>query len=320
MKFQLSLSAPSPAVQIEHHHQILLSGSCFTEHMTGFMRRGKMNVMQNSHGIMFNPLALSNALHDLIQCKSYALSDLFLLNEYWNSWYHHSDFSFRDPQKSVDAINQAIASQHSFLKEANHVILTLGSAFAYYHLEEHIYVSNNHRAPSDWFRKDLLPIEKIQQELSSLCTALQQFNPKLQIIFTVSPVRHIRDGVIENNRSKARLIEAVHSISNSYYFPAYEFVIDILRDYRFYDIDMVHPNYQATQFIWQQFMQTCMSPDALPILEEFEKIFKAAHHKAKDTESLAHQKFKSDFLGLCQQMKLKYPYVDLSSELSLFSS
>ena len=279
-----------------------------------------MNVMQNSHGIMFNPLSLSQALQDVIQLKCYTISDLFLLNEYWNSWFHHSDFSFRDPQKTVNAINQEIARQHDFLKQADHVILTLGSAFAYYHLKENVYVSNNHRAPADWFRKDLLSIDTIQQELTTLSLALREFNPKLQLIFTVSPVRHIRDGIIENNRSKARLIEAVHNIPNSYYFPAYEFVIDILRDYRFYDLDMVHPNYQATQFVWQQFMQTCMSPDALPILEEFDKIYKAVHHKAKDSGSLAHQKFKSDFLILCQQMQLKYPYVDLSAELSLFSA
>jgi len=220
MKFQLSLSISPPEVPIEHHHQILLSGSCFTEHMTGFMRRGKMNVMQNSHGIMFNPLSLSKALHDVMQQKRYTASDLFLLNEYWNSWFHHSDFSFRDPQKTLEAINQEIVRQHNFLQKADHVILTLGSAFAYYHLEEKTYVSNNHRAPADWFRKDLLSIDTIQQELTSLSLALRKFNPKLQLIFTVSPVRHIRDGIIENNRSKARLLEAVHSIPNTYYFPA----------------------------------------------------------------------------------------------------
>ena len=177
-------------------------------------------------------------------------NDLFLLNELWQSWQHHSRYSGTDRDEVLARINNTRQQAHAFLKKANWLIITLGTSFSYRLVENQSPVANCHRAPSAWFNKHMMGIEETIVALDTMLYRLFQFNPQINIIFTVSPVRHIRDGITENNRSKARLLEAVHHLVNKfsrlYYFPSYELVIDVLRDYRFYDIDLVHPNYQAT--------------------------------------------------------------------------
>jgi hypothetical protein len=319
MQFQLPIQIPNLKPAITHQKKLLLIGSCFTEHITHFLARSKFQTMQNSHGILFNPLSVCKALDDVAEKKVYTHNDLFQQNEYWHSWYHHSDFSFLNAEKSLENINKTIETQHDFLKEADYVFITLGSAFAYYHLEENIYVSNNHRAPAAWFRKDLLSIETIQYALRQTISKLKNFNPSLQFVFTISPVRHSRDGVIENNRSKARLIEAVHSLHDTYYFPAYELLIDILRDYRFYDADLVHPNYQATSYVWEQFITHCIDSSCIPLMKHAEQLYKARHHKSKDIQSMAHKQFLQDHLVLSQKLQLDYPFLNFEEEIVYFS-
>ncbi len=320
MNFQLDITIPFLEPRLLHQSKILLIGSCFTEHMTKFLDRSKFSTMQNSHGIIFNPLSVCKALHDVMENKKYVEEDLFYLNEYWHSWYHHSDFSDMISAQALEKINTSIQEQHQFLQQADYVFITLGSAFAYRHIMENIFVSNNHRAPSQWFEKTLLEIEMIQRELKKLQDRLKAFNSHIKLVFTVSPVRHSRDGVIENNRSKARLLEAVHSLLDVYYFPAYELVIDILRDYRFYDLDMVHPNYQATAFVWEKFTLHCIDPACLPIMKQMEQIFKAKNHISKDTRSQAHQKFLKEHYDLCVALQEAYPYLDLEEEKKVFGA
>ena len=318
MNFLLQIEIPKLNPPLLHHHKILLIGSCFTEHMTRFLTQAKFTCVQNSHGIVFNPISVCKALNDLIEGREYTPDDLFLLDEYWHSWFHHSDFSSLDAQKSLQRIQSEIASQRQFLQEADYVFITLGSAFAYWHLEKQIYVSNNHRAPANWFRKDLLTIETIHKTLEETLRNLTQFNPKVKIVFTISPVRHARDGVIENNRSKARLLEAVHSLEEAYYFPAYELVIDVLRDYRFYDLDMVHPNYQATRYVWEQFVLHCIDPSGYPVMKKLEQLHKARHHRPKDENSQAHKRFLAEHYQLCLTLLSEHSYLNLNDELEYF--
>lgn len=319
MQFQLPIQIPPFEPRIQHHESVMLMGSCFTEHMAGFLQKSGFTVHQNAHGILFNPFSIIRALNDIITNRTYTQADLFFHNEYWHSWYHHSDFSFRDPQESLHAINTSIAQFHEALKNTSVLILTFGSAFAYRHREHNIFVSNNHRAPHQWFEKVLLPIDTIQHELQTLINLLQQQYPKLRIICTISPVRHIRDGVIENNRSKARLLEAVHNLQNTYYFPAYELVMDVLRDYRFFDTDMVHPNYTATRFVWEHFSETCIDPNAKPLMEQLEQLYKARFHKPKDRGSMAHQQFMAQQADLCRTLQTQYPYLQLAEFLDFFT-
>jgi hypothetical protein len=319
MQFQLPIHIPPFEPKLQHHESVVLLGSCFTEHMTGFLHKAGFTVHQNSHGILFNPLSIVKALNDVVLKRNYTPSDLFFHNEYWHSWFHHSDFSFRNPTETLHAINTAIETHHQALLNAKLMIITLGSAFAYQHIEGGFYVSNNHRAPHDWFRKDLLSVHTIQSALQEALNQVHQLNPSLRVVLTISPVRHVRDGVIENNRSKARLIEAVHSLPNTYYFPAYELVIDVLRDYRFFDYDLVHPNYAATRFVWEHFSNACIDAKAKPIMEQMEQLYKARHHAPKDSGSLAHHRFMTQQAELCQHLQMQYPYLDLQEFLAFFN-
>lgn len=320
MKWKLDIDIPNLVKPIDYQDKIYLTGSCFTEHISRFLGNAKFPTCENSHGILFNPLSVCKGLQDIASNKKYVETELFQLDEYWHSWFHHSDFSDLKKENTLTKINETIEMHHQFLKNASRVIITLGSAFAYFHLKDGFYVSNNHRAPSQWFRKDLLSIEAITHELKATQELLKNLNPKLQFIYTISPVRHARDGVIENNRSKARLLEAVHSLEDAYYFPAYELVIDILRDYRFYDVDMVHPNYQATSYVWEQFVEHCISTETLPLLKKLEQITKAKNHKPKSTESQAHKKFMQEHFELCTLLQSQNPILDLHEELQYFGT
>ena len=323
MEFQLPISIPSLPRPISYGEKILLTGSCFTEHIGNNLRDWKFDVLQNPNGILFDAASVASSLIAYIQPKIYTGDDLVYFNELWQSWQHHSQFSNVDRDACVRGINESQARAHAFLKEAKWLIITLGSSFSYRLKEGGDGVANCHRAPAQTFAKHLMTIEEINIALDSCLYQLFYFNPDLRVIFTVSPVRHIRDGVVENNRSKARLIEAVHHLVNKfdrlYYFPAYELVIDVLRDYRFYDIDMVHPNYPATQFVLEKFVQSCIDEPGRRLLEEVKKIVIARKHKPFQPATNAHRKFLADFRDKTAELSRENPFLDLKEELAYFS-
>jgi hypothetical protein len=302
----------------------MLVGSCFTEHIGNCLNDLKFDVLQNPNGILFDPNSVASSLVSYIHNKKYNEDDLFYLNELWQSWKHHGIFSRIDKSQSLDVINQSQERAHAFLKKAKWVIITLGSSFSYKLLENNLPVANCHRAPAQWFNKHLMSVEEINSVLDNCIHQLFSFNADIRIIFTVSPVRHIRDGVVENNRSKARLIESVHTLVNKfdriYYFPAYELVIDVLRDYRFYDIDMVHPNYQATEFVLQNFIDHFIDEQSTDIMQEVKKIIIAKKHKPFHPSTIAHQNFLSEHLKKTQILQSRYPFLHLEKEIAFFSS
>jgi hypothetical protein len=317
---------------INYQDNILLMGSCFTEHIGDKLDELKFNVLQNPNGILFDPASVVSSLVSYIQNKQYQTEELFYYNEVWQSWQHHSRFSKTDLQDCLRGINASQQEAHDFLKTANWLIVTLGTSFSY-RLTEQVPVSfrrgavrggvaNNHRTPAGWFNKHLLTIEETTTMLDNCLHQLFQFNPNIKVIFTVSPVRHIRDGVIDNNRSKARLIEVVHHLVNKfdklYYFPAYELVIDVLRDYRFYDIDMVHPNYQATSFVLDKFMRHFVDEKAQQLAEEIKKIVIARKHKPFQPSTEAHKKFLKTHLEKAQELQRKYPFLNLDEDIRYF--
>ena len=262
MEFQVPINIAALPRPIKYGDKLLLVGSCFTEHIGNSLKDWKFDVLQNPNGILFDAASVASSLVSYIEPRGYTTDDLVYFNEVWQSWQHHSRFSHTDREECLKAINASQVRAHQFLKEANWLVITLGSAFSY-RLKDGRAVANCHRAPAQTFTKHLMTIEEINTALDGCLHQLRYLNPELQIIFTVSPVRHIRDGVVENNRSKARLLEAVHHLVDKfdrlYYFPAYELVIDVLRDYRFYDVDMAHPNYPATQFVLEKFGAACIS-------------------------------------------------------------
>ena len=321
--FFLPIQISSPTDRIQYPQKILLSGSCFTEHIGHQLEEMKFNVLQNPNGILFDPLSVAHSLISYIKPESYVPEDLFLLNELWQSWQHHGVFSDTSQFLTLNKINQSQQAAHLFLKQADWLIITLGSAFSYTLKKKNKPVANCHRAPGDWFIKKLLTLEEMLASLDELIHRLTDFNPRLQIVFTISPVRHIRDGVIENNRSKARLIEVVHQLVNKfnriYYFPAYELVIDVLRDYRFYDKDLVHPNYMATQFVMENFMEHYVHGESRILAEEIRKLQISRKHRALHPETNAHRLFMEEQYVKANELASRYPFMDFSGELAHFS-
>ena len=328
MNFMLDFPVVSPEPRIKYGDKLLLTGSCFTEHIGNSLANLKFNVLQNPNGILFDPASVAYSLVSYVENKHYHARDMFRLNELWHSWQHHSIFSDISLDRSLTKINQSQGKAHDFLKNADWLLITLGSSFSYRLVEstssERPGVANCHRAPAQWFIKHLMTIEEINIALDNCIHQVSRFNPNLKIIFTVSPVRHIRDGVTENNRSKARLIEVVHHLVNKfdkiYYFPAYELVIDVLRDYRFYDIDMVHPNYQATQFVFEKFMQSFVDEHSQKLADELQKIVTAKKHRPSQPDTDAHRKFLQLNYERVKAIQEKYPHLKLQEELDYFLS
>jgi hypothetical protein len=334
MEFMINIDIPEAKEKINYKDPILLTGSCFTEHIGDRLEELKFQVIQNPHGILFDPLSVANSLVSYTTEHIYTKDELFYLNEVWNSWQHHSRFSTPDQETALKLINASRQRAHDFLKKAEWLIVTLGTAFSYrltdvapseFHkgLQKLSAVANNHRAPAQWFRKHLMPIEEINSVMDNALHQLFQFNPRLKIIFTVSPVRHIRDGVVDNNRSKARLLEVTHNLVNKfdqlYYFPAYELVIDVLRDYRFYDIDLVHPNYPATEFVLEKFMEAFLDKSSRQLAEEIKQIVTARKHKPFQPSTEAHKKFLQSYSAKTKELAGKYPFLSLEDELDYFS-
>jgi hypothetical protein len=324
MDFQLPITIPSLPRPIRYGEKILLTGSCFTEHIGNALRDWKFDTVQNPNGILFDPASVASSLISYIGPKRYEQGDIVFLNELWQSWQHHGVFSSMEAADCLRGINASQEKAHAFLREADWLIITLGSAFSYRLADGSGAVANCHRAPSQTFHKHLMTIEEINTALDSCLHQLFYFNPRLRVIFTVSPVRHIRDGVIDNNRSKARLIETVHHLAGKwdrlYYFPAYELVVDVLRDYRFYDVDMVHPNYPATAFVLEKFVQHCIDEPGQRLLGEVKKIVTARRHRALQPATQAHRRFLQDHWQKASELARQYPFLDLGEELAYFST
>lgn len=334
MEFMLNIDVKKLDPPVNYQDKILLVGSCFTEHIGDALQDLKFSVLQNPNGILFGPDSVCKSLISYIKNKKYSEADLFQLNEVWHSWDHHSRYSNINKTEAVRIINESQQRAHEFLKQADWLIITLGSSFTYKLTPlaplstkgrgDGGEVANCHRAPANWFSKELLEIDAIKVMLEDCLDQLSQFNPRLKFIFTVSPVRHIRDGVVENNRSKARLLEAVHHIvtefSSAHYFPAYELVIDVLRDYRFYDIDLVHPNYPATEFVLEKFAESCIDEQSKKLMKEVKSIVIARKHKAFQPETKAHQQFLASHFEKVKELQAKHPFLDLKEELVYFST
>jgi len=328
MKFKLTLEASKSATAIHYQDKILLMGSCFTENIGAKLHRHLFEVKENPHGILFNPMSVIGALQDYIDNKQYNAADLFELNDLFNSWHHHTRFSDITASATLTKINNSISDAHAYLKGADKLVITLGSAWLYCLTDiapsgAGLVVANNHKAPANWFEKKLMDPVELAAQLQKIVTAIQAFNNNIHIIFTISPVRHLREGLIENNRSKSVLIYAVHDVIAKLkrvdYFPAYEYVIDDLRDYRFYAEDLVHPNYAATNYVWDKLVSTYFSEDTQLIMGEVAELQLAKQHKPFNKASIAHQAFLQKSLIKTQALQSKYPYLPMTDFITFFS-
>jgi len=327
LKFKLTLASKRSENQISYRDGLFLIGSCFSENIGAKLNTHLFKVFENPHGILFNPISVAGSLSDCINKKQYAEADLFKLNEVWNSWQHHTRFSGITASDALEKINESITKGHTFLKTADHIVITLGSAWLY-KLNSHSpnnagqVVANNHKAPANWFDKELMKPAALTILLKKMVEEVLQFNPHLQIIFTISPVRHLREGLVENNRSKAVLIQAVHEIvdgaENIAYFPSYEYIIDDLRDYRFYAEDLVHPNYTASNYVWDKWVETYMNEETQTIMKQVAELQLAMQHKPFFAGSSQHRAFLENCIVKTERLLSLYPYLPLNDQVQFF--
>lgn len=298
MKLQTHVPLTKSPEPIRYDSRLLLLGSCFATNMGKRFRYYKFDVVQNPFGILFHPQAIRNLVHRAFHHKWYESSELFEYNESWYSYEAHSELSRPTAEALQNALNDALAKTFNVLQGCTHIVITLGTAWVYRNKVSGDIVANCHKVPQRTFSKELLSIEEISSFLEALIREVREVNPRVRFIFTISPVRHQKDGFVGNQRSKAHLISALHRVLEIFpdmghaYFPAYEIMMDELRDYRFYETDMLHPNTLAVDYIWNAFREAWIGKEAHPIMADVADIRKALEHKPSNPGSRSYKEFR----------------------------
>jgi hypothetical protein len=298
---------------IDYNSKVILLGSCFSDNIGKKLRYHKFQSVLNPFGILFHPKAIESVIKNAITKKEYTEEDVFFFNERWKSFTTHSKLSASSKEEALNQLNQGSALINTALKSSTHIIITLGTSWVYRFLASGKIVANCHKVPQHKFKKELLPITEINKSLSSIISLVRKVNPNINFIFTISPVRHLRDGFIENQQSKSHLISALHQIiknqKNIFYFPSYEIMMDELRDYRFYKEDMIHPNQIAINYIWEKFYENWLSDEAIDLKKQVIKIQRGLEHKPFNTDSNEYREFLSSLQKKIKALKKKYSHI-----------
>ena len=279
---------------IDYQSKILLLGSCFSENIGDKLSYFKFKATQNPFGILFHPKAIENLIKNTSNKKVYSSDDLVYQNEVWHSFDTHSSLSSASENELLNKLNFATSLTSEKIKEASHIVITLGTSWVYRFIETDKIVANCHKIPQKKFLKELLSVAEISESLAHSISLIKSMNADVSVTFTVSPIRHLKDGFIENTQSKSHLIAAIHTLVNKQnvsYFPSYEIMMDELRDYRFYAEDMIHPNKTAINYIWGKFMDTWFSEETKSTMKEIDEIQKGVLHRPFHEDSEPHQQF-----------------------------
>ena len=304
MQFTTKIPIQKSSFPIDYDSKILLLGSCFAENMGEKFEYFKFQTIVNPFGIIFNPVSLEKLIRRSVEKRKFTENDIFFHNELWHCYDVHSELSNSDKDAFLESLNDLIRSTNKHLSDSTHIIITLGTSWVYQNIASNEIVANCHKVLQKQFTKELLSILQIEESLESIISLVHSVNPNCKFIFTVSPVRHIKDGFVENTLSKAHLIAAIHSVlnrkfstslelttQNNIYFPSYEIMMDELRDYRFYGEDMLHPNQTAIDYIWIQFFQNYISESQFGLMNEICSIQKGLQHRPFNPNTESHQKF-----------------------------
>lgn len=322
LKHKTSIALDAAPFSIHYQDTIVSMGSCFAENMAQYLKDKFYNINSNPFGTLYNPLSIRNSLGLLLNHYEFQKEDLFQHHDLWHSFQHHSSFSSTDPTKTLENINVAAVKARMKLQEANVLILTLGTAWVYELKATNQVVSNCHKVPSNRFRRKRLTVEEIVESLGAILAYLQNKNPALQIILTVSPIRHLKDGFVENQLSKSILLLAVQEMVQRahyiHYFPAYEIMMDDLRDYRYYADDLVHPSRLAIDYIWELFSGHYLTPKEATLRKKLTKLQTAMTHRPFNPHSEAHQKFIRQQLQQIETIHKKVPFINLDTAIQHF--
>ncbi|NNG08894.1 MAG: GSCFA domain-containing protein [Arenibacter sp.] len=313
MKLQTQIPLLEEGPKIDYNSKLLLLGSCFAENIGDKFGHYKFRSLVNPFGILYQPTAIHNFAKKVVCGTEFPEEHLVFSNEKWHALDVHSDLSRLDKEDTLQAIENASSSANHWLNGLTHVIITLGTAWAYKYKQTNCIIANCHKVPQKNFEKTLLDTSSIAKALLDTISLLQSRVPGLKVIFTISPVRHIKDGFVENQRSKANLITAVHEVlgkcPHASYFPAYEIMMDELRDYRYYDRDMVHPNSLAIDYIWEKFISVWAAKEVLPEMDKVAAVQNGLNHRPFNPESDKHRQFLSKLDQKIAYLQKQYPFM-----------
>ena len=300
---------------MRHSDKMMLVGSCFSDNIGSRLKDAMIDVMVNPFGTIFNPLSIASSLHKLIDGEVIAGMDLFMSNGVWNCFDFHSRFSMANKDAALERMNRSIAEGHNHLLECHTLIITLGTAVVYRRRDTGEVVSNCHKVPQHEFTRRLASVDECTEALKAVLDRLHEFNPELRVLFTVSPIRHIADGLEVNSLSKAVLRVAINNVVRTHkdwvgYFPAYEIVVDDLRDYRFYNADMVHPSDVAIEYIWQTFQATYFDDHSTQAIARCERVSKRLKHRPMSNNPDVVARFNADTQAVIANLKKEYPYIN----------
>lgn len=303
----------------------MLVGSCFTENIGARLSSCKFRTLNNPFGIVYNPVSIARCLESLLDGdRLFGSGDVFPHGGLWHSPEHHGHFSKPGLQETLDGLNAALNESAVFLKNTDRLLLTLGTADVFESQETGRVVANNHKLPANSFRERRLSASEVADTLIAILRLLHSRNPNLHVVLSISPIRHLRSGAVANQRSKATLVLACEEICRqldfAFYFPAYELLLDDLRDYRFYAADMIHPSETAVEYIWQFFADTFFDAETKRLNARIEKIAAAARHRPFNPDTEAHRAFAKAQLVAIADLKKEYPDLDFGPEKAVFQA
>ena len=317
MHFTTPIPISKAVNPIDYNSKMISLGSCFAENMAEKFGYFKFQIATNPFGIIFNPVSIEKLISRVVNQDFFVEKDIFFHNERWHCFEVHSELSHADKDEFLQNLNDMLQVANAKITQSTHIIITYGTSWIYRLKSSNEVVANCHKVSQNQFDKEMLSVETIEKSIKNTIDLIQKINPNCNFIFTISPVRHIKDGFVENQRSKAHLIAAVHQVigichperSRGTYFPSYEILMDELRDYRFYAQDMLHPNQIAIDYIWERFCESNFATDCYPVMQEVETIQKGLAHRPFNIDSESHQKFLAGLNEKINTLGAKFPTI-----------
>ncbi len=314
MKFRTEIETIQFPFSIGYRNPMIMLGSCFSDEIGAILRENLFKISVNPFGVIYNPMSILNAMQALEERNGYLQEDLQFNNELYFSFDHYTKFSDTEPAAALAKINKAFLQAKSMEKENRVYLLTFGTAFIYELIETGQVVNNCHKLPASNFNRRMLNVEEIFDAYEKMIATTIVNHPETRFVFTVSPVRHLKDGMTGNQQSKATLILAIKQLVNSFpencaYFPAFEIVMDDLRDYRYYGNDLLHPNDQAVEYIWGKFLESLIDEEGKKIMQKLKPILRASGHKPIHSGTAAHKKFMEKLIRNRRKLEGEYPFL-----------
>ncbi|MDP4223881.1 MAG: GSCFA domain-containing protein [Bacteroidota bacterium] len=308
--------------KITYNDPVMFLGSCFATSIGRQFELGHMPVLINPSGTIYNPVSVINTLNTITDKRKYSLRDLYNHNGTWVSFSHYTDFSSDDPDEILKKINKRSEEALKFMSGVKYLFITFGTARVYRWNETGSIVSNCHKIPAFRFTRELLTPDDIVSLWNKEMDKLESLFPELRIVFTISPVRHWKDGAHGNQVSKSVLFVAVEELlkhrSGPEYFPSYELLMDDLRDYRYYADDMLHPSDLAVEYIWNAFKQCYFDKETIGIWLEAVKITKAFSHRLRNDAGKQVRQFAENIIRQIDSLSTKVPGIDFKDEMTYF--